>query len=152
MILIILWTAYWFLALIGLFPAAVKDRAFWPSMAAVGVFYMIQIWRTLNTSFPNSPRGYPVEPPGAWVEGDTQLEVGTMVLAQWEGQWWRAVIIGFKPEDGVLVRYVGWSETWDEVHCRTSLQLPLYGQGPPGVAVSPPAETAIRVDVRDKIE
>lgn len=151
-IFLLLLSAYWFLGASGLIPAAISNATFWPSMAAVGLFYLFQIWLGFKTSYPDSPRGYPIEPPGVWVEGDTPLEIGMTVLAPWGGQWWRAVIIEFRPEDSVLVRYVAWSAEWDEVHRRTSLQLPEYGDGPPSVIAEPDVETAIRVDDRDKIQ
>jgi hypothetical protein len=151
----VLWwllAAFCFLCAFGQIPATVSAHASWPVLCAVGALFMISMWGIFRTSYPSSARGYPTDPPGVWVNSDTLLEIGMSVLAQWEGQWWRAVILGFEPKDGVLVRYVDWGREWDEVHRRTSLQLPEYGDGPAAVADSPPVETAIRVDVRDKIQ
>ena len=67
--------------------------------------------------------GMPVQPSGHPVGPDTDLQVGTPVLANWHGDWWQAQVLA--PEAGGLVRirYTGWGPSWDESVPHSRLQL-----------------------------
>jgi len=67
--------------------------------------------------------GRPVQPSGLPVGPDTPLEVGSPVLANWRGMWWRAQVVALESEDRVRIHYVGWDSRWDETVPRSSLLL-----------------------------
>ncbi|MCI0680847.1 MAG: hypothetical protein L0Y71_01985 [Gemmataceae bacterium] len=70
-----------------------------------------------------SPAGVPVAPTGVWVQPDTPLEPGSLVLACSQGHWWRARVLALEDRDRVRVNFVGWDPRWEESHRRSQLQL-----------------------------
>jgi hypothetical protein len=74
---------------------------------------------------PLLPVALPVEPSGIAVDADTPLEVGSRVLADWNGIWWRAQVIGLESGGRVRVHYLGWEDRWDETVPRSRLQVDL---------------------------
>lgn len=75
------------------------------------------------TILPLTQEGFPVEPSGTPVPPDMPLEPGTPLLAQSQGQWWRAVVVSVEPGDEVIVTYPGWNAEWMERLPRTALQV-----------------------------
>jgi hypothetical protein len=74
---------------------------------------------------PLPAEAFPVEPSGIPVRPDTRLEVGSAVLASWQGCWWRAEVIGLEPGQRVKIHYLGWDNMWDESVPRSALQMDL---------------------------
>ncbi|MCI0464571.1 MAG: hypothetical protein L0Z62_47175 [Gemmataceae bacterium] len=75
---------------------------------------------------PLPAEAFPVEPSGIPVGPDTRLEVGSTVLAEWYGSWWRAEVVALEPGERVRVRYRGWEGVWeDESLPRAALQMDL---------------------------
>jgi hypothetical protein len=66
--------------------------------------------------------GAPVNPSGKLVQHDTPLVVGSSVLAEWYGLWWRAKVVSIESEDDIRIHYVGWDDQWDETVPRSRLQ------------------------------
>ena len=115
-----------FLGLTGIVPFGSTTIGF----AVVGIATLfgfgIQVWFSFqgrDVNFPSSPEGFPSQPSNVWVNEGSPLDVGTRVLAYWQNQWWRAVVVGEESKDRVLVHYVGWNPIWNEVHKRTELQF-----------------------------
>jgi hypothetical protein len=76
---------------------------------------------------PHSAAGFPVEASGIPVEPETQLEVGSTVLAFSQGRWWRAEVTALEGEEQVRLHYPGWDSFWDESRPRSELQVDLGG-------------------------
>lgn len=74
---------------------------------------------------PLPDEAYPVESSGIPVNLDTSLDVGSRVLASWEGTWYRAEVIKLLPNDQVRIHYVGWENAWDTNVSQTALQLDI---------------------------
>lgn len=49
------------------------------------------------------PEAAPVEPSGIPVHANTRLEIGTPLLANWNGLWWRAQVIGLQNDGQVRI-------------------------------------------------
>jgi len=71
------------------------------------------------------PEALPVEPSGIAINANTRLTVGTRVLADWNGIWWRAEVIALEQSGRVKIHYVGWDNSWDETVPRSRLQVDL---------------------------
>jgi hypothetical protein len=71
------------------------------------------------------PECMPVEPSGIPIGPNTRLEVGSPVLANWRGAWWRAQVIGFDQADQVRIHYIGWGDAWDETVQPNVLQVDI---------------------------
>ena len=71
------------------------------------------------------PEAFPVEPSGIAVEPETHLEVGTAVLASWNGVWWHAQVMGLERDGRVRIHYVGWDSSWDATVSRDELQMDI---------------------------
>ena len=67
--------------------------------------------------------GHISEPPGQPVGSDTALEVGSPVLVNWAGHWWPGQVVALQPGGDVLIHYVEWDATWDEVVPRGRLRI-----------------------------
>jgi hypothetical protein len=74
---------------------------------------------------PSGSEGYPVEPSGIPMQPETPLDVGAIVLANSQGQWWRAEVVGIEDGDMVRIHYPGWEDEWDESVSKTELQVYL---------------------------
>ena len=74
---------------------------------------------------PRPPEACPVEPSGIPVEPETRLGIGTAVLANWGGTWWRARVIGLERDGRVRIHYVGWGPSWDSTVSRGDLQMDI---------------------------
>ncbi|MCI0638374.1 MAG: hypothetical protein L0Y70_04825 [Gemmataceae bacterium] len=124
---------------------AVSPTTGWIGFAIAGVGFVFT-WaprgQTIEGIYPTSPQGNPVEPTGIWVTPETVLEPGTRVLAQSQGQWWRARVIAVEPDGRVRVNYVGWDPNLEESHRRSQLQLDADVLHDSQVQSSP--ETSIR--------
>jgi len=94
------------------FPAPAQPFPLLPAMAALP---------------PLSAEALPVEPSGIAVEPETRLEVGAAVLANWNGVWWRAQVIGLERDGRVRIHYAGWDSSWDETVSRGNLQMDISG-------------------------
>src|SRR5262245_7398849 len=79
----------------------------------------------LPSLVPLPPEAFPVEPSGIPVEPETSLEIGTPVLANWNGAWWRAQVIGHERDGRVRIHYVGWDSSWDTTLTRGELQMDI---------------------------
>lgn len=74
---------------------------------------------------PLPPEAFPVEPSGITVEPDTRLEVGSTVLADWGGAWWKAQVVSLKRDGSVRIHYLGWDSSWDATVSREHLQMDI---------------------------
>ncbi|MBM4067682.1 MAG: hypothetical protein FJ271_01870 [Planctomycetes bacterium] len=72
----------------------------------------------LPANFP----GAPVPPSGRAIGRDTILEVGSSVLAEQCGAWWRASVLALEDDGTVRIHYEGWDDSWDETVPRRRLQ------------------------------
>ena len=117
---------------LGLFLGTPFDQSGLPCfLGAVGtkiVFsFVVEFWlertKGYNRGYPLSPEGLPVDPTGIRVDDESHLETGTMVLAAWEGAWFRAVIVEMKPNERVLLHFLGWDSFWDDTYPRKQLQM-----------------------------
>jgi hypothetical protein len=88
-----------------------------PGIPGMGLFPQVE--------YPSSDEGNPVEPSDIYVDEFTPLEIGSTVLAQWGGRWWRAEVIGLEGTDHVRVHYPGWDSKWDDTIARDQLQVDL---------------------------
>jgi hypothetical protein len=78
-----------------------------------------------HVEFPISSEGNPVAPSGIPVTPETDLEVGSPVLAYEQGLWWRAEVIAVEPNDMVRIHFPGWDNKWDWSVPRSTLQVDL---------------------------
>ena len=76
-------------------------------------------------TMPLSAAGAPVEPSGIPYEPETPLEVGTIVLAFSQEQWWRAEVLGIDADGMVRIHFPGWDSSWDTSVPKTELQVYL---------------------------
>lgn len=67
----------------------------------------------------------PVDPSGIPVTRDTHLEIGSPVLASWDGDWWRAEVVGLGPGDRVRIHFIGWDSSYDQTVPRSALQVDI---------------------------
>lgn len=73
-------------------------------------------------TYPSSPEGKPVDPSGVWLNPEAPITIGMLVLAVMNDRWHRAVVVGLRSRDRVLVHFLGWSDFWDDVIPRHRLQ------------------------------
>jgi hypothetical protein len=83
-----------------------------------------------SQAMPQSAAGYPVEPSGVPIQPETHLDVGSNVLASFEGRWWRAEVTDLVGEEHVRIHYTSWDPVWDESVPKSSLQVDLSGAVP----------------------
>ncbi|HZZ81321.1 MAG TPA: hypothetical protein VFE62_22650 [Gemmataceae bacterium] len=135
----------------------VPSLSFYSVTAIFGLilaFLVVRLWIGIMVSVPTSPRATPVEPTGIVIDDQTPLEIGTKLVAYSGGRWWSAVVIGIADER-VIIRYVGWTDSWNEPQPRRNLQLLVPARAPDadkrdGVAPMPEA-TSIQISQRDKV-
>jgi hypothetical protein len=123
-----------------------------PLLASISLVLAVVCFRISMTEVGSkrSGAGSHVEPTGIVIDDQTPLDIGTKVLAYWRGHWWNAVVVGFD-EERVIVRYVGWNETWDEPQPRSNIQLLTPARSPDADAEPTPTETRVQASQREKL-
>ena len=69
----------------------------------------------------------PVQPSGEPVTAQTELNVGSTVLVQWQDTWWNGSVLELLADGTVKIHYDGWDQEHDEVVARTRLLIPGPG-------------------------
>ncbi|HEV7224292.1 MAG TPA: hypothetical protein VGN42_16405 [Pirellulales bacterium] len=87
-----------------------------------GLGLILRVWQTESW---DRHDGRAVVAAGSPVLQSTRLAPGDKVLVEQAGSWWRGRVKQTLQDGSVLIRYVGWDASWDEVVPRSRLQSPI---------------------------
>ncbi|MGY8768176.1 MAG: hypothetical protein ACKVH8_07075 [Pirellulales bacterium] len=77
----------------------------------------------------------PIEPTGALVTSETELNIGDAVQVMWEGDmtledgtvtnesWWKGEVLELEEDGTVKIHYTGWHTAFDEIVTRDKLRI-----------------------------
>ena len=102
-------------------PATAQDAV--QSRAAAPVRSADEIIRQVYEESRRRTPPQPVPPTGKQITDATPMEVGTRLLAQWDGKWWEVRVLEVLPGDKLKIHWMGWGTKWDAVEPRSRFQL-----------------------------